>query len=219
MLLMNMFIGALIYYLPFQFQAVRQNSAERSGVVNLAFLMPLMLSPLLSGAIITLVGWYVPLMYIGGILAVTGAGLITTLGATTSASLVIAYQFIAGFGSGLCHQIPYTAILQNLPNDVVPGSALCSFLNSLGSILGIVISQTIFANLLQRNLGEVKGVDAHAIIQAGPTKIGSVVAAEMVDAVRDAYNSALRNTFILPVVAAGLCCICAMGMEWKRIKK
>lgn len=202
------------------FQAVRQNDARTSGIVNLAFLMPLMLSPLLSGAIISLTGLYVPLMYIGGALAVTGAGLITTFGATTSAAMVIGYQFLAGFGSGLCHQIPYTSILQILPaQDVVSGSALCSFLNSLGSILGIVIAQTIFTNLLQRNLGEMAGVDAHGIIQAGPTRIGSVVRPEVVGAVREAYNSALRSTFILPVVAAGLCCVCAMGMEWKRIKK
>jgi MFS family permease len=188
--------------------------------VNLAFLMPLMLSPLLSGAIISLTGWYVPLMYLGGVLAATGAGLITTFGGTTSGARIIGYQFLAGFGSGLCHQIPYTSILQVLPSkDVVPGSALCSFLNSLGSILGIVISQTIFANLLLQNLGEVAGVDARGVIQAGPTKISSVVQSALVEAVRDAYNAALRSTFILPVVAAGLCCICAMGMEWKRIKK
>jgi MFS family permease len=181
--------------------------------------MPLMLAPLLSGAAISLTGHYVPLMYIGGILAATGAGLITTFTATTSFAAVIGFQVMAGLGGGLCHQIPYTSILHVLPpRDLVAGSALCSFLNSLGSILGIVISQTVFANLLQRNLGEVPGADTHGIIEAGPTKIDTVVGPADVGAVRDAYGGALREAFFLPAVAAALCCVCATAMEWKRIK-
>ncbi|KAI1212189.1 MFS general substrate transporter [Annulohypoxylon truncatum] len=219
MLLMNMFIGALVYYLPFQFQAVRGDSAKKSGVVNLAFLVPLLASPLVSGSAISLVGWYVPFMYLGSIVATIGAGLLTTLSGATPQANLIAYQFLAGFGGGLCHQIPYTSILHVLPaSDMVPGSALCSFLNSLGSILGIIVAQVIFASLLARNLQGLVGVDAQTVIQAGPTNISNVVSGVIADKVRTAYNGALRDTYVLPVVAAGLCCFCAVGMEWKRIK-
>ncbi|KAK3942540.1 major facilitator superfamily domain-containing protein [Diplogelasinospora grovesii] len=220
MLLMAMLIGALVYYLPFQFQAVRGNDARTSGVTNLAFLMPLMLTPLLSGSLISLTGWYVPLMYLGGVLSTVGAGLLTTLDGSTSDARLIGYQFLTGFGSGLCHQIPYTSILHVLAGrDAVPGSALCSFLNSLGAILGIVIAQVIFASLLVRNLdGIATEVSVHVIIRAGPTNIGDVVPPALVGAVREAYSGALQGTYILPVVTAGLCCICALGMEWRRLE-
>ena len=177
-----------------------------------------MLSPLLSGALISLTGWYVPFMYVGSVLATVGAGLLTTLSGATSRAQLIAYQFITGFGSGLCHQIPYTSIIQSLTvKEVVLGSALCAFLNSLGSILGIIIAQAIFANLLVSKLDAVAGVDTGTVIQAGPTNIRDVVPPALVDAVRSAYNSALQGTYLLPVVAAALSCLCALGMEWRRL--
>ncbi|CAJ2510881.1 Uu.00g065060.m01.CDS01 [Anthostomella pinea] len=219
MLLMAMLIGTLVYYLPFEFQAVRGNDARTSGIMNLAFLTPLMLSPLLSGTLISLTGWYVPFMCLGGVLSTVGAGLLTTLGATTSNARLIGYQFLTGFGSGICHQIPYTSILHVLPvSDMVIGSSLCSYLNSLWAILGIVLAQVILASALIRSLDGVAGAEPHAIIQAGPTNIGDAVIPALVNTVRSAYSGALQTTYILPVVAAGLCCVYALGMEWKRLK-
>ncbi|KAI0020289.1 major facilitator superfamily domain-containing protein [Xylariomycetidae sp. FL0641] len=219
MLLINIVIGALVYYLPFEFQAVRGADARASGIDNLAFLVPLMLSPLVSGLAISRLGWYVPFMYVGGMLATAGTGLLTSIGGETSTARLNSYQFIAGFGSGICHQIPYTSILHFVStDDVVPGSALCSFLNSLGAIVGIVISQAIFSNTLTHNLESVAGIDAGTVVQAGPTGINTVVPPSLVATVRAAYGDALQATYYLPVAAAGLCIICALGMEWKRLK-
>jgi MFS family permease len=212
-------IGTLVNYLPFQFQAVRGQDPRLSGITNLAFLVPLMLSPLVSGFLISLIGWYVPFMFIGAAVAAVGSGLITTLEAATPLAAVYGYQFLAGFGSGLCHQIPYTAILHVLPAaDMVAGSALCSFVNSLGAIIGIVGAQAIFATLVMSNLGNTVGLDRQGIIAAGPTRIEEVVPAAVVDVVRDAYSESLQKAYLLPTVAAVLCFVVALGMEWRRAK-
>jgi MFS family permease len=219
MLLINMVIGALIYYLPFEFQAVRGDDATASGVSNLAFLMPVMIVPLLSGALISMTGYYVPLMQLGGVLSTVGAGLLITLSASTPHGRIIAYQLLAGVGAGLCHQIPYTSILAVVaPRDTIAASALCSLVNSLGAILGIVICQAVFANLLLDNLRGVPGLDANALLLAVPTNIAGAVPPSLVGPVRDAYAAALHSTYVLPAVAAGLSCISALGMEWRRIR-
>ncbi|SPQ24468.1 b7600399-3607-4cbf-822b-23deefb2825a [Thermothielavioides terrestris] len=219
MLLMSMLIGALVYYLPFEFQAVRGDDATASGINNLAFLMPVMIVPLLSGAFISVTGFYVPLMYLGGALATAGSGLLITLRPSTPRPRIIAYQALAGIGAGLCHQIPYTSILHVVaPQDTIAASALSSLVNSLGAILGIVFSQAIFANVLIGNLGGVPGLDASAVLLAGPTNIGTAVPPSLVGVVRNAYAAALHSTYVLPAVAAGLSCISALGMEWKRIR-
>ncbi|TRX94308.1 hypothetical protein FHL15_004775 [Xylaria flabelliformis] len=219
MLLINVMVGAFVYYLPFEFQAVRGESATRSGITNLAFLAPLLLAPLLSGVIISMTRWYVPQMQVSSAVATVGAGLLTTLNGATSDAHLVGYQLLTGLAGGFCHQIPYTSILDALPmEDVVPGSALCSFLNSLGSIIGIVVAQVIFAGLLLRNLNDVQGVDGRAVLLAGPTSIANAVAPELVGAVRAAYSNALQATYFLPVVAAGLCTLCVLGVEWKPLK-
>jgi hypothetical protein len=178
-----------------------------------------MLSPLVSGTLISLSGYYVHFMYLGGILATVGAGILTTLKGSTPSSVLYGFQFLTGFGAGLCHQIPYTSSLHvTAAKDLVAASALCSFLNSVGAIVGIVGSQTIFANLLLRGLNDTVVSDINTVIHAGPSHIMEVVPATEVRLVVQAYNDALQRTFLLPVVAAGLCCMCALGVEWKRQK-
>ncbi|KAI0392618.1 major facilitator superfamily domain-containing protein [Xylariaceae sp. FL0594] len=213
MLLINVLVGSLVYYLPFEFQAVRGESATKSGITNIAFLVPLLVAPLLSSASISLTKWYVPQMQVSSAITTVGAGFLTTLDGATSDAHLIRYQLLTGLAGGFCHQIPYTSILDALPmQDVVPGSALCSFLNSLGSVVGIVIAQVIFAGLLLRNL---EGVDGRAVLLAGPTNIADAVTPELIGAVRSAYSKALQATYYLPVIAAGLSTLCVLGMRWR----
>lgn len=242
MLLINAAVNILVYYLPFEFQvslqpasfslscladalflpqAVRGQSPKMSGITHLAFLVPLLFSPLLSGALISYIGFYTPFMLAGGVVLAVGAGLLMALDSTTSNAKVIGYQLLAGFGGGFCHQIPYTSILHPLPaSDIVSGSALCSFLNSLGAIIGIVAAQATFATLLLGNLDKVPGLDGLAVFLVGPNNIvGTEVSPAFILPVRDAYSEALQSTFILPLVAPVLCILCSLGVEWKRLGK
>ncbi|KAH9985099.1 major facilitator superfamily domain-containing protein [Xylariaceae sp. FL0662B] len=220
MLLINMLIGTFVYYLPFRFQAVRGENAQRSGTTNLAFLVPLLLSPLASGALISWTGWFAPIMQVGSITATAGATLLMTLNSETSNARLIIYQLLAGFGGGFCHQIPYTSIIYPLPPaDVVSGNALRSFLNSLGAIIGAVGGQAIFATVLLGRLNGLQGIDSQAVLLAGPTNIAGSVPQSLITTVRNAYGEALRDTFFFPVAAAALCVIYTAGVEWKRMQK
>ena len=59
------------------------------------------------------------------------------------------------------------------------------------------------------------GVDAVALIKAGPTNLDTAGTSSMV---REAYNFALTRAFILAVVSGGLAFACSMAMEWGNVK-
>jgi len=216
-LFISLIVGLLIYYLPFYFQTVRGSSARDSGIRNLPFLVTMLFAPIASGALISIIGYYVPFMWLGAALATIGSGLLFTLRVDGSSGSLSAFQFITGLGLGICTQIPFNAVQYILPKEhMAMGSALVSFCNSLGPILGTNIGQAIFSNLFIKRLDQVPGVDAAAVVKAGPT---SLAAAGTSAAVREAFNYALTRGFLLAAVSGGLAFACSMAMEWGNVKR
>ena len=177
----------------------------------------MLFAPMVSGALISTIGYYVPFMWLGAALATVGSGLLFSLEVDSPSSTLSAFQFITGLGLGICTQIPFNAVQYILPKEqMTMGSALVSFCNSLGPILGTNIGQAIFSNVFIRGLDHVPGVDAVALIKTGPTNLGT---AETSPTVREAYNYALTRAFLLAVVSGGLAFACSMAMEWGNVKR
>ena len=212
-----MIVGLLIYYLPLYFQTVQGTTARESGIRNLPFLVTMLLTPLGSGALISAIGYYVPFMWLGAALATVGSGLLITLRVESPNGILSGYQFVVGLGLGMCTQIPFNAVQYILPRErMVMGSALVSFCNSLGPILGTNVGQAIFANAFVKRLEQVPGVDAAAVIMAGPTNLA---AAGGLPVLREAFNYALTRAFILAIVSGTLAFCCSLGMEWGNVRR
>lgn len=217
-LFINSIVGLLMYYLPLYFQSAKDSSARDSGIRNLPFLVTMLFAPMLSGSLISLIGYYVPFMWIGAILTTIGSGLLFTLRVNSSRAVLDVYQIIAGLGLGICTQIPFNAVQYILPkNQTTMGSALVSFCNSLGPILGTNVGQAIFANKFVQRLHEVPGVNAVSVVQAGPTNIAAAAGAS--SAVREAFNFALTRAFVWAIVSGGLALCCSLAMEWGNVKR
>lgn len=212
-----MIVGQLIYYLPLYFQTVRGATASESGIRNLPFLVTMLFAPMISGALINVIGYYVPFMWLGAVLATIGSGLLFSLRVDTSNGILYFDQFLAGLGLGLCTQISFTAVQYILPKDqMVMGSALVSFCNSLGPILGTNIGQAIFTNVLVRRLEHVPDVDAAMVVIAGPTNLAAASKSPMVI---EAFSYAITKSFIVPIVAGSLAFCCSCAMEWGNVKQ
>lgn len=211
-----MCVGILIYYLPFYFQAVWGDDARSSAVHNLPFLVTMLFAPILSGALISLfIGYYVPFMWAGAIFAAVGSGLLYTIQRTSPPGVLSGYQFLVGLGLGLCTQLPFSAVQAVLPSDqVVMGSSLVSFCNSLGPVLGPNIAQAIFANRLIGSLKAVPGINAVVVVRNGPTNL----APDVPSGVRDAFNDALAQAFIIPTVCSSLAFAASLAMQWVNIR-
>ena len=215
-----MAIGVHIYYLPFYFQSVLGTTAQQSGIRNLPYLMALLLAPMISGSLITVVGYYVPFMWAGAILMTIGSGLLFTLSTNTSSAQWIGYQFLAAFGAGICRQIAFSAVpLVLAKDDLATASALVAFCNSLGPTLAIGIGQSIFTNKLAGKIAQLPGIDVAAVVNGGAYDLSAIVSSSQLPAVRQAFNFALTKAFALSIASAGAALCCSLAMEWISVKE
>lgn len=217
---MTIAIGVHVYYLPFYFQSVLGTTAQQSGIRTLPYLMALLLAPMISGSLITIVGYYVPFMWGGTILMIIGSGLLFTLNTTSSSAQWIGYQFVAAFGAGICRQIAFSAVpLVLAKDDLATASALVAFCNSLGPTLAIGIGQSIFTNELTRQIAQLPGIDVMAVVNGGAYDLNSKVSGAQLPALRQAFNFALTRAFALSIASAGAALCSSLPMEWISVKE
>ena len=210
-----MAIGVHVYYLPFYFQSVLGVTAQESGIRTLPYLMALLISPMISGALITIVGYYVPFMWIGSTLLTVGSGLLFTLGTDSTSGQWIGYQFLAAFGAGICRQIAFSAVPLVFDNDdLATASALVAFCNSLGPTLAICVGQSIFTNKFMQKVALIPEIDASTVVNGGAYNLGALVPTKLLEPVRQAFEYALTRAFVLSIGSSGAAFFSSLAMEW-----
>jgi len=218
--ILNMGLYTHIFYLPFYFQAVKGTSAVDSGIRTIPYLISSIISSIVVGAGITIIGTYKTFMIVGAAIFTIGAGMIYTLAVDSYAGFWIGYQLLAGFGAGAGVQIPFIAIQVVLNRKDMPtGNAIAIFFNSLGGAFSISIAQNIFINgLLNKIPVLAPAVDARVVVNAGATHIREVVSQTDLPGVLQAYVEALTQSWILPIAAGGIAFILAFFVEAKSVK-
>jgi len=192
----------------------------QSGINTLPLVLSLVVSSILAGIITQKIGYYVPSMLIAPAIMSVGEGLMTTFNRDTPPSQWIAYQFLAGFGLGFGMQTSGLAIQTVLPKeDVSIGIAINFFLQQLGGAISTSIGQSILSNLLGAQVAQIPGFSAHIIVGEGATHLVDKVPPEYRDLVIDGYNFACQRIFLAAAGFAFAALLCALGMEWKSIKK
>ncbi|UPK91906.1 hypothetical protein LCI18_002841 [Fusarium solani-melongenae] len=197
---------SLLYTLPIWFQAIKGTSAIQSGIDTIPLVLSLVVGAIMSGAIITRTGYYVPWMFVATILTSVGSGLMTTFKTNTGHSAWIGYQ------PSMAAQ---TVLSQS---DVSIGISLMFFSQSLGGAVFICIGQSIFVNYLSDGLKAVSGINIQAILEAGATALSDLVPANKLHEVLVVYNDALQKAFIVVVAVSAFMVVPALGMEWRTVK-
>ncbi|KAI8674898.1 MFS domain-containing protein [Fusarium keratoplasticum] len=210
---------SLLYTLPIWFQAIKGTSAIQSGIDTIPLVLSLVVGAIMSGAIITRTGYYVPWMFVATILTSVGSGLMTTFKTNTGHSAWIGYQVLFGLGLGTGMQQPSMAAQTVLSqSDVSIGISLMFFSQSLGGAVFICIGQSIFVNYLSDGLKAVSGINIQAILEAGATALSDLVPAHKLHEVLVVYNDALQKAFIVVVAVSAFMVVPALGMEWRTVK-
>lgn len=209
----------MIYFLPIWFQAIKNVSALKSGVMNIPMILGMVVGSVSGGVLTQRIGYYVPGMYIASVLTPIGAGLISTFTVTTGHSKWIGYQVIFGTGLGIGMMQPANAVQTVLANKDVPtGVSLTFFMQSLGAAMFTSIANNVFGNKLGEGLASIPGVDVSTVARVGATDLRHYVTAAALPAVLKAYNSALVNAFYVATAMSALYIVGTVPMEWKNMK-
>ena len=210
----------LCFYIPIWFQAIKGVSAVKSGIMNLPLVLSLVTLSIVSGGLITVIGYYTPFILASVVVMSIGAGLLTTFKVDTGHAHWIGYQIIFGFGVGMGMQQSLIVIQAILPSkDVAVGTAILMFSQMLGGSLFVSVAQNVFQNQLLKNLVRlVPEFPASIVLKTGATEVQDVVPAQYIFRVLFAYNESLVQTWYVAVAMASLSIIGAAVLEWKSVK-
>jgi MFS family permease len=209
----------IVYYLSIWFQAIKGDTAIRSGYSTIPFILSLVVASILSGVLVTRIGYYNPSLISGAVLAPIGVGLLTLFRPDTNHSMWIGVQVLIGFAVGLGLQQTNIAAQTVLDKKDAPtGISMVFFGQGLGGTISVAVGQNLLDNKLVSSLANTKGVNAYAIIKGGATGWRTLYVGEQFQEVLTAYNHALMIVFY---AALGFSCATifgALAMEWKSVK-
>ncbi|KAH6892599.1 MFS multidrug transporter [Thelonectria olida] len=209
-----------VYYLPIWFQAIKGVSAVDSGIHLLPMLLSLVLASIITGQLVSRIGYYTPFMIFGICLTAVGSGLLTTLGVDTSEGNWIGFQILYGFGLGSCSQSPNMAAQTVLPRqDVAIGASLMFFGQQLFSAIFTSVGQNVLSNQLANRLAGIPGINSRVIQNTGATELLGLVPPEYRAGALKSYNDSLRVCFRIGLIMACISILGALTMEWRSVKK
>lgn len=228
-MLFSLFFGAgffaLIYYLSLYFQAVNGDSAVQAGIKLLPLLLATVFTSIVSGGLISAIGYYNPVALPCMVLFSVGAGMITTFGLDSPIRVWLGYQVLCGLGIGVGFQLGVLVVQNVLPPEDIPvGTACVQFFNSFGGAIFIAVAQTVFQNGLISGVEKsVPGLDPQIFINSGASQVRQILKdmgmEQYTNAVLTAYLDGLRNTYYITVACAVAAFFAALGLSWISLKR
>jgi MFS family permease len=183
-------------------------------------MIPIVVASILTGHLISRIGYYTPFMIFGVCLTAVGAGLLTTLDINTTKGKWIGFQIVYGYGFGSCGQAPNMAAQTVLPRkDVAIGASLMFFGQLLFGAVFISVCQNVLDNQLSNRLAGIPGINPRLIQNTGATELLNLIPTEYHATALEAYNNSLRVCFQVGLIMACLAILGALGMEWRSVKK
>ncbi|KAK1659546.1 MFS transporter [Colletotrichum godetiae] len=205
-------------WLPIWFQAIKGESARESGIKLVPYVGGEVLAALTAGYLVTFTGWYNPFMLIATVLGSLGLGLMTTFELDTGPSKWVTFPVIAGVGIGLGSQQPMMGVQSTLAlSDIPAGTAAVTLFQNLGPAILMSVANTVFANGLTKHLHGTGGLDGQTIADMGATNLKDMIPRDLLPAVIEAYNKALKETFTVPMAVAVISIIGVIGMKWEKL--
>lgn len=208
-----------IYYLAIWFQAVKGDSAIRSGFSTLPFILSLVVGSILSGIFVSKVGWYNPSIILAVFFASIGAGLMTLFKPTTAHPMWIGVQVLFGFGIGIGMQQTNIAAQTVLDKKDAPTGISVVFLGQgLGGAIGVAMAQTILNSRLIAGISGLANISPEVVVNTGATNLRTLLDAAQLDIVLKVYNQGLVEVFDAATAFACASIIGALAIEWKSTK-
>lgn len=92
--------------------------------------------------------------------------------------------------------------------------------NVFSGAIFLAVSQSILSNVLVNDISErIPGIVPARILAAGATGIRDIFPEDLLPLALEAYNSAVRDVFIMGIVLGACSTIASCFIEWKNIKE
>ena len=141
--------GAIVY-LPLFLQAVSGESATKSGLLMLPFMVGAVISSIGTGRLITHTGRYRVWPIAGCALAAAGMFLFSTMDGATAPWTASAYAGVTGLGMGMILQVMVLAVQNEVATrDLGAATSGVTFARSMGGSFGVAASGAIFLQRLE----------------------------------------------------------------------
>ncbi len=201
--LMGMGMFGAILYIPLFMQAVIGVSATRSGTLLTPLMLMMTAGSIISGQLVSRLGRYKILAFVGLGLMTIGMLLMSRMGAATTQGAVIRNMLVLGIGLGLVMPL-YTLVVQNAVPQRLLGVATAStqFFRSIGSTLGTAIFGSIMLGRYRSEFdaGIPQGVPAPLLdLFHNPLQLGQIGGRLQAGFAQVPNGPALLNTLLANV--------------------
>jgi len=143
----------IVYYLPTYFQAAHQASPAQAGVDLFGSAFIIAPFAILCGVSVGISGRYLPQNYIGWMMLMIGAGVMSLLKSTSPKAMWVGLQVPGAIGYGINYAAPMFAMLAPMPiSKNARALAFFTFVRNFGQTWGITIGGTILQNGLKKRL-------------------------------------------------------------------
>lgn len=202
------------WYLPLYFQSSRLASPLQSGVWSLPLIVTESIMSVIVGIIIHKTGRYLDIIWIGCLVVLLGAGLYIDFGTDTSTAKVIAFQIVAGIGTGQLWFAPLLALQTGVSADeTAAATATFGFIRNLATSASIVLGGVLFQNGMNSQHGKLVAAGLpenvtwalngeHAA--ANVLLVGHIEDLQQRKVVQDAFSASLKHIWYLYTALAAL---------------
>ena len=200
------------YFLPLYFQAAREASPSRSGLLILPTVVVQAFVGVAAGYLMNATGRRLLLIYCGMALMTLGFGLFTSLAPNTTLIKVVALEVVAGMGVGLVFQAPLLALQARIPPEhLAAGTALFGFIRSISTSISVVIGSVVFQGGMSRRRRSFSGNITKELLSefsGNSAFVNVALVSELKEpektAVKTLYSNSLRDMWILYASAAAI---------------
>lgn len=211
-----------VYYLPLMYQ-IHGHSATKSGIDILPFMLSGVIANLAAGSIASAQRLVWPFLLIFPLIAAAGFGLLFTTGIDSGSGSLVGFQILVGVGLGAAVQNTLVVAQAEYADEeaIVPlATSLITFMQCIGSSIGLAISGSIFTGQLHAQL-------AHYTSELSPQDISSVLSsvedifslpADQAELAQRAYSAAIDRVMIAGVPFTVFASISALLISRRRLQ-
>jgi MFS family permease len=201
-------------YIPTYLQMVTGANATQSGLLMIPMMGMVLLTSIVSGALVTKTGRYKWAPISGTLITALGMILLSTMTVGMPVWLICVFLATMGFGLGLCMQIFVLVVQNTFPNSMVGvATATNNYFRQIGASLGSAVVGTLFTTRLIHLITE--RMPAAAAHQTGSANdltpdIVKHLPGPIHHVIISSYNDALAPIFlyILPLILAATVVVC-----------